>query len=86
MKIIICGSRKFHEEIYEVANKLRIQGHIVFTPILNRNKSINDLPKDLKRYAFLGLTHHHFDLIRKADVCLVFNKEGFILGTVQLLN
>lgn len=66
MKIVICGSRKFHDEIREVAQKLRNNGHIIFEPILNRNKSINSLSPDLKDYAFLGLTHHQFDLIRKA--------------------
>lgn len=84
MKIVICGSRRFFDEIREVAQKLRDNGHIVFEPILNRNESIIDLPSDLKRYAFLGLTHHHLDSIRKADVCLIFNKGGYIGNSVTL--
>lgn len=84
MKIVICGSRKFHDEIREAGQKLRDSGHIVFEPILNRNTFINDLPPDLKKYAFLGLVHHHLDLIRKADVCLVFNKNGYIGNSTTL--
>jgi hypothetical protein len=59
MKIVICGSRRFHDGIRKLEERLRADGHIVFGPILNRNKGINNLPDDLKRYAFIGLTHHH---------------------------
>ncbi len=78
MRIVLCGSRRFHDEIREAAQRLRDSGHIVLEPILNRNRDIDNLPADLKRYAFLGLTHHQFDLIRKADICLVFNKDGYM--------
>jgi len=86
MKIVICGSRRFYDGIRELEKRLRADGHIVFGPILNRNISINDLPDDLKRYAFMGLTHHHFDYIRKADICFIFNEEGYLgnSGTLEL--
>ncbi len=78
MKIVICGSRRFHDGIRNLGKKLRENGHIVLEPILNRNKNINNLPSDLKKYAFLGLTHHHFDFIRKADICFVYNENGYL--------
>lgn len=84
MKVVICGSRRFSDEIREAAQKLRDAGHIVFEPILNRNTEINNLPSDLKRYAILGLTHHHFVLIHKADICLMFNKEGYLGNSTTL--
>lgn len=86
MKIVICGSRRFHEGIRKLGSQLRENGHIVFEPILNRNVGIGELPDDLKRYAFLGLTHHHFDLIRKADVCFIYNEKGYLgnSGTLEL--
>ena len=86
MKIVICGSRRFHDGIRELGKKLKENGHIVFEPILNRNKAINDLPADLKKYAFLGLTHHHFEFIRKADICLIYNENGYLgnSGTLEL--
>ena len=84
MKIVICGSRRFHDGIRKAAQRLRENGHIVLEPILNRNKDINNLPADLKRYAFLGLTHHQLDLIRKADVCLVFNEDGYAGNSTTL--
>jgi len=86
MKIVICGSRRFHDEIRKLEERLRADGHIVFGPILNRNKGINDLPDDLKRYVFIGLTHHHFDYIRKADICFMYNEDGYLgnSGTLEL--
>jgi len=57
---------------------LRKAGHIVLAPILNTNRGIDKLDPDLKRYAFLGLTHHHFEFIRKADVCFFYNKGGYM--------
>ena len=32
----------------------------------------------MKKYAFLRLTHHHFEFIRKADVCLMYNQDGYL--------
>ncbi len=86
MKIVICGSRRFHEKISALGERLRSEGHIVFCPILNRNDDINNLSDDLKRYAFTGLTHHHFDYIRKADVCFIYNEQGYLgnSGTLEL--
>ncbi len=86
MKIVICGSRRFHDDIREFEKKLREKGHIVLSPILNRNTDIDTISNDLKRYAFLGLTHHHFDFIRKADVCFMYNKNGYLgnSGTMEL--
>jgi len=86
MKIVICGSRRFHDGIRKLEEKLLANGHIVLSPILNRNKDINNLPPDLKRYAFIGLTHHHFDCIRKADVCFIYNEGGYLgnSGTLEL--
>jgi len=76
--IVICGSRKFRTEIRKFEQELRDKGVTVFSPILNTNTKINDLPDDLKRYAFLGLTWHHIEFIRKADVVFFYNKDGYI--------
>ncbi len=76
--VVICGSRRFLKEIREFEQKLRVKGITVFPPILNMNASIKDLPDDLKRYAFLGLTWHHIEFIRKADVVFIYNKDGYM--------
>lgn len=84
--IVVCGSRKFKPEIRRLEAKLRKHGITVFSPILNTNREIDQLPKDLKKYAFLGLTWHHLEFIRKADVVFFFNKKGYIgnSGTLEM--
>lgn len=84
MKVVICGSRKFHDEIREAGRKLKEEGYIVLEPILNKNTAINELPSDLKKYAFLGLDYHHFEAIRKAEVCFIFNKGGYVGNSVTM--
>jgi len=76
--IVICGSRRFRTEIRKLEQELRDAGATVFPPSLNTNTGINDLPDDLKKYAFLGLTWHHIEFIRKADVVFFFNKDGYL--------
>jgi len=76
--VVICGSRRFRTEIREFEKILREKGVTVFPPILNTNTGINDLDEDLKRYAFLGLTWHHIEFIRKADVVFFYNKDGYL--------
>lgn len=84
--VVICGSRKFRTEIRKFEQELRDKGVTVFSPILNTNTKINDLPEDLKRYAFLGLTWHHIEFIRKADVVFFYNKDGYLgnSGTLEM--
>lgn len=84
MKIVICGSRKYYDEIREAGAKLKEAGFIVFEPFLNRDTGIMNLSKNLKAYAFTGLTLHHFDLIRKSDICLIYNKDGYIGNSVTM--
>ena len=82
--VVICGSRRFVKEIKKFEKGLKDHGVTVFPPILNMNTGINNLPKDLKRYAFLGLTWHHFEFIRKADVVFIYNQDGYIGNSVTM--
>ena len=82
--VCICGSRRFKTEIGKFENALKKKGIIVFSPILNTNRQIDNLPKDLKRYAFLGLTLHHLEYIRKADCIFIYNKGGYVGNSVTI--
>jgi hypothetical protein len=84
--VVVCGSRKFKSEIRRFEKKLRDKGVVVYSPLLNTNRKIDTLSPDLKRYSFLGLTLHHFEFIRKADVAFFYNKGGYIgnSGTMEL--
>jgi hypothetical protein len=84
--VVICGSRRFEKEIRKFGKDLRTLGVTVYEPILNQDRRIDDLPSNLKRYSFLGLTHHHFSFIRKSEVVYIFNKNGYMgnSGTMEL--
>ena len=76
--IAICGSRRYKKEIRKFATQLKDIGIVVYEPILNEDPKINELPTHFKRFAFLGLTYHQFDSIRKADVVFFYNKNGYL--------
>jgi nucleoside 2-deoxyribosyltransferase len=76
--VAICGSRRYKKEIREFASELKKAGVVVYEPILNDDPRISELPSHFKRFAFLGLTHHQFDFIRKADVIFFYNKDGYL--------
>lgn len=76
--VVICGSRRFEKEIRKFGAGLKKLGIMVYEPFLNKNRGIDNLSPDLKKFAFLGLTHHHFNYIRKADVVFIYNKGGYI--------
>jgi nucleoside 2-deoxyribosyltransferase len=82
--IALCGSRRYKPEARTLAKKLTAKGIVVYEPIMNTNPRINDLEKDLKRYAFIGLTLHHFEQIRKADVVYIYNKDGYMGNSTTL--
>ncbi len=82
--VVICGSRRYKKGIKAFASKLKKAGIVVYEPILNTDRKINELPDHLKYYSFLGLTHHQFDAIRKADVVFVFNKDGYMGNSTTL--
>lgn len=82
--VAVCSSRKFKDEVRAFEKKLRSKGVVVYEPIMNTNTGINDLAVDLKRYAFLGLTWHHLEFIRKADVVFIYNKGGYMGNSATL--
>jgi hypothetical protein len=84
--VVICGSRRFTKEIRKFAKDLRKYKVATFEPFLNTNRGIDVLSPDLKKFAFLGLTLHHMDFIRKADVVYIYNKGGYmgVSSTLEL--
>ncbi len=78
--VVLCGSRRFKKEIREFAAKLKHFGVVVYEPILfdsneDTSISVSEKTKYLRR---CGVTLYCFAQIRKADVCFIYNKEGYI--------
>lgn len=76
--VVICGSRRFKQEMREFGNKLKEPGVVVYEPYLHSGQDEWDkLSDDYKKFVALGLTHDHFYKIQMADVVFVFNKNGY---------
>jgi len=84
--IVICGSKRFNKEIAEFCDQLEKAGVVVFRPNINEpifeNQEIGS--KHATRMIFKGLTLEHFDMIRKSDVCFVYNKDSYTGVSVSL--
>jgi len=84
--VVICGSQRYRDEIKKFAERLRKFGvPIVFEPNFERQreKLIRSEEKDrLKSKSYRdrvpAMVHEHFDRIRKADVCYIYNKKGYL--------
>ena len=84
--VVICGSQRYKEEIKTFAERLRKLGiPVVFEPNFEkqRKKMLTKAEKDrlkVKSYRdrVPAMVHEHFDRIRKADVCYIYNKKGYL--------
>lgn len=84
--VVICGSKRFHKEIKEFCDHLENNGVVVFRPNIDEpmyeDKSVGT--PHTTRMIFKGLTLEHFDMIRKADICFIFNKDYYVGTSVTL--
>lgn len=75
MKITICGSIKFFEEMKRIQEELEMMGHTVFTPV--KAKGVDYWAEDntarVKAKRGLGLIEEHMDKIEKSEAILVVN-------------
>lgn len=84
--VCVCGSKRFREEIGGFCDGLEKNGVVVFRPNINEpiyeDQSIGS--PHMTKMVFKGLTLEHFDMIRKADVCFVYNKDSYAGTSVTL--
>lgn len=84
--VVLCGSQRFKKEIKTFAKRLKALGvGVVFEPNFQRQRTglLKKKEKDrLKSKSYRmrvpAMVHEHFDRIRKADVCFVYNKDGYL--------
>jgi hypothetical protein len=84
--VVICGSKRYKDEIAALSAALKKAGVLVFEPSFEEV-----LPESLFVHSayvtsklFKGLTLEHFDWIRKAEVCYVFNKDDYVGASVTM--
>lgn len=84
--VVVCGSKKYKDEIAAFCAELGKLGVLVFEPSIQH--PITETTQIHSEYVtaklFKGLTLEHFDWIRKAEVCFVYNKDNYIGVSVTL--
>lgn len=84
--ISVCGSKKYKTEIKSFCKQLADLGVLVFEPSIQSPIFENETFHSdyVTQKLFKGLTLEHFDWIRKADVCFVYNKDDYAGVSVTL--
>lgn len=84
--VCICGSKRYAKEIARFAKSLEKKGIVVFEPNFKEPLLENTKIKsqNITNIIFKGLTLEHFDWIRKADVCYIYNKKDYVGVSVTL--
>ena len=84
--VVICGSQRYKEEIKDFAQKLRKLGvPVVFEPNFERQRKKmlvaaekTRLKSKSYRDRVPAMVYEHFNRIRKADICYIYNKDGYL--------
>ncbi|MDP3954581.1 MAG: hypothetical protein Q8Q06_04160 [bacterium] len=84
--VVVCGSQRYKTEIRQFVDRLKALGvGVVFEPNFERQrtKMLGKKEKDRLqsrnyRLRVPAMVHEHFDRIRKADVCFIYNKKGYL--------
>ena len=84
--LVVCGSQRYKSEIRDLVKELKKLGApIVFEPNFEGQSSdfVKKEEKErLRDQEYRGqvpaMVHSHFERIRKADVCYIYNKNGYL--------
>lgn len=77
-KIAVCGSSKNHEKIKNLVKALENKGFYIFLFPDARHLFTPDLTQMIKYLMATGLTLDHFEKIKKSDIVLFANYDGYI--------
>lgn len=84
--VVVCGSKKYADDIAKFCQELEKLGVLVFEPSFHEK-----FPEDIFIHSdyvtsklFKGLALEHFNWIQKAEVCYVFNKDDYVGVSVTL--
>ncbi len=77
--VTICSSNRFAVEAEEFAKNLKELGvHVLIPHFYTHNYGgLEKIQDHNKKFLAMGLTHDHFNKIRKADVVFIYNKDGY---------
>ena len=77
--VVVCGSKRYKDDIHQFCMKLEEMGVVVFEPnfdeVIKEEETFET--EHITKVIWKGLTLEHFDWIRKADVSFIFNKDDY---------
>lgn len=85
--IVICGSQRYKDGIYDFADRLvKLGAPLVLTPDFNSDEHRRLFQKEERerlqvpsyRMQVPNLVLAHFERMRKAEVCFIYNKNGYL--------
>lgn len=83
--VVICGSQRYKDEIYAFSKRLKELGApLVFQPNFEQENWLAQKEEKERlqdkgyRSQVPAMVHAHFERIRKADICFIYNKEGYL--------
>jgi nucleoside 2-deoxyribosyltransferase len=84
--VCVCASKKYKDEVNKFCAEIESLKVVVFKPNINEPISEDSVfeSKHITKMIFKGLTLEHFDWIRKADVCFVYNKDDYAGTSMSL--
>ena len=84
--VVVCGSKKYKKEIAGFCEELEKLGVLVFEPSIQQPIMEDETFQSeyVTSKIFKGLTLEHFDWIRKAEVCFVYNKDDYVGTSVTM--
>lgn len=85
--VVVCGSKKYFKEIDAFCKELEKLGVLVFEPSFSDppyDEDFNTGSEFVTTKFFKGLTLEHFDWIRKAEVCFVYNPKDYVGVSVTM--
>lgn len=85
--VVVCGSKRYAKEMAAFCKQLEKSNVLVFEPSFSNPPIGEDsvIHSDfVTQKLFKGLTLEHFDWIRKAEVCFVYNKSGYAGTSVSM--
>jgi hypothetical protein len=84
--VVICGSKRYRNEIHKFTAALEKLGVLVFEPNFTEplHEDIKLPHQHVTDTVFKGLTLEHFDWIRKSEICFIFNKDDYVGVSVTM--
>ncbi len=84
--VVVSSSKKYKNEVKKFCLELEKLGAVVFEPNISNpiTEETSFGAKHITKAVFKGLTLEHFDWIRKADICFIYNKDNYVGNSVTL--